>query len=234
MELLSASWARARENSGRPCPSHRADEAEVALHGHLESLHHLVSYFSEEHNARLSVAAAKAEEEALENMKAVHDRQGLSARALVEKRLLEEAKMREATNGAEAKQITHGEDADQAPYNTARSEVALAWLQIAVLPDLQKAEVPTRRQAENDLRPGGPSTSTSESFPDSLRPGSSASDRTHAANSSSRATSPTSAPTTTSSSLKGKGKARAAEEPHSFSNGSIGISSNGKGKGRAL
>lgn len=243
MELLSTSWAKARDASGISAPPVNDNEEAIVAQGDLACLHHLVGYFSEEHNARLNAAAAKAEEEALEMAKAAADRKGPAARSLLDRKLLEEAKAREAASAAsEAKQIANGQDTNQ-PYNTARAEVALAWLQVAVLPLLEAEEASKPKHIRLDLgidaKVGEPSTSTSESFAESYRPGSSASAATFAATSSSRATSPSSAPSVASS--KGKGKARAVDDlPPLGVNGGATVgsssssSSSKKGKGRAL
>lgn len=235
MELLSTSWARARETAGVPPPPLKYSEDAIATQGDLACLHHLVTYFSEEHNARLNAAAAKAEEEALEMAKAAADRKGTAARTLLDKKLLEETKAREVAAASQAKQITNGDDPDS-PYNTARAEVALAWLQVAILPPLEAEEASQPKHIRLDLdlesQAAGPSTSMSESFSESYRPGSSASATTCAATVSSRATSPSSAPSVSSS--KGKGKARAVDDLPVGINGGPTISSSSKGKGRAL
>lgn len=236
MELLSASWAKSRESAGISAPSHKDSVESIAAQGDLASLHHLVAYFSEDHNARLNAAAAKAEEEALEMARAAADRKGTAARSLLDKKLLEEAKVRDAALANEAKQITNGDDPDK-PYNTARSEVALAWLHVAILPQLEEGDISKRNHAHGNAnglgKAGGPSTSTStsDSFPELFRPGSSASTTTFPATASSRATSPSSAPSVTSS--KGKGKARALDDAPGFDRVNGGSNSS-KGKGRAL
>lgn len=238
MELLYNSWARAREATGISPPSAKASEEIVADQGSLACLHHLVGYFSEEHTARLNEAAAKAEEEALDLAKAAADRKGVAARTLLDKKLLEEAKAREAVVASETKQITSGDaNADQT-YNTARAEVALAWLQVAILPPLEELENKKpkhiRMESDDHGRLDGPSTSMSDSFTESYRPASSASTATYAATISSRATSPSSAPSVTSS--KGKGKARAFDHSVSLPSAELATSNSNssKGKGRAL
>lgn len=236
LELLSASWARARETTGISAPSYKETESNIAARGDLAILHHIVDYFSEAHNARLNEAAAKAEEEALDIAKAVADRKGPAARSLFDKKLLEEARLREAALATDAKQISNGDIPNQ-PYTTARSEVALAWLQIAILPLLEAEEVENRKlvlQNENEMRPSaGPSSSVSDAFPELIRPESSASTATLPGTASSRAASPSSAPSAASS--KGKGKGRATDEGSLFmnTNGS-GKSRDHKGKGREL
>lgn len=234
LELLSASWAHAREKAGVSAPSHKETEENIAAQGALASLHHISDYFSEAHNARLNEAAAKAEAEGLEMAKAAADRKGPAARSLFDKKLLEEAKVREAALASETKQISDGDTPNQ-PYTTARSEVALAWLQIAILPHLEAEEAENARQVhhnDSEDRPAvGPSTSLSDPFPEGFRPASSASTATTPGKASSRATSPSSAPSASSS--KGKGKARAVDEEPSNVDGS-GSSSNRKGKGRAI
>lgn len=233
MELLSVSWAKARESAGIAAPAFNAPEETIADQGDLVILHHLVSYFSEQHNARLNEAASKAEEEAIELAKSAADRKGVAARALLDKKSAEETKVREAASSNEVKQITNGATSDQ-PYNTARAEVALAWLQTAILPQLAATEASKSlsrpNEQEEHSRVGEPSSSMSDSLTESLRSGSSASSATLPGTVSSRATTPSSPPPFMSS--KGKGKARAVDDQIDPID-EAGASNSIKGKGRA-
>lgn len=163
----------------------------------------------------------------------------------MEKKLLEDVDERQKQDDGKApKQITNGNEAATPPavYNTARAEVALAWLHLAILPEKQEREgrlpfLKLGAPSEPARFSPGPSTSSSDQYRDtSGRPVSPGSASGAGRSESPKADSP-GGTASLSADPKGKGKARAiddvpdhaslAEQTHTQSR-------KGKGKGRAM
>lgn len=251
MELLACSWLAAREkDSAISIPPLYTTETDI-LHqrGEAQALHHLVGYFTEEHNRRLEEAAVQAEKDvAVAAAATLKERasNGSSKRAitgrrgrtdLLERRLLEEAaaagvpKEDEFDSGPSKKPLKFLEGPT---YNTARSEVAVAWLQIAVLPELEEAE---RQLDLNRSRTSAMEGSSRGQHGNSgdARPGSSASTMDINRSSSSRPVSPLSPPAVIHPGTdKGKGKEKVPSFPEPSLSSPALEKGKGKGKGRAI
>lgn len=197
LELLACSWAEERNRIGRPAPPLQMKESEIAALGDLPSLHHLTTFFTEEHDARLEQASDEAERQAAAAASAMFKAQRVQPKSEKARRLLElaEKSAQKAGAGEDRKKALKAFE-DGPKYNTARAEVAIAWLNCAVLPDL------TAQEKLDDLN-------NSYLQGDSIEAGSS--NVSNLTASSTRTSSP--APATldhlgSTSSRKGKGKAK--------------------------
>ncbi|SCV71145.1 BQ2448_2733 [Microbotryum intermedium] len=158
LERLAATWRIAREASGTPAPDLDTTEQELAAgDDELECLHQLCGFFSSEFVEAL-IRQAERERQAFSNQEQVlldkrrwmvengESNGGGKARKITNGMQGEEGKYGGSGNKAAAagswKEERDKADAERrkidpsyATYNTARAEVALAWLQAVILPE---------------------------------------------------------------------------------------------------
>ncbi|ORY79273.1 hypothetical protein BCR35DRAFT_352714 [Leucosporidium creatinivorum] len=139
LERLAVTWLKKREEQHISEPD--GTEEQLAQEGDLKSLHHLLSFFTPSYVDALVAAAEKAEQELKEQSKAgsksnpllsLMDANGLGANGKERGSWAEEREKAEA----ERRKI----DPSYATYNTARAEVAVAWLTAVVLPEKEIEE----------------------------------------------------------------------------------------------
>ncbi|KAI5481574.1 hypothetical protein MNV49_002800 [Pseudohyphozyma bogoriensis] len=136
LERLATTWLKKREDGGVPAPE--GTEEDVAKEGDLKSLHHILSFFTEDFVAAFVAAAEAADKEAKDEAKAKASSNSILA--LLDSGAGKETKgtWREEREKAEAERRKI--DPSYATYNTARAEVALAWLTAVILPEKEAEE----------------------------------------------------------------------------------------------
>lgn len=156
LERLAVTWLKKREEE-QHISEPEGTEEQFAQEGDLKSLHHLLSFFTPSYVEALVAAAEKAEKELKEQSKAgaksnpmlsLMDANGLGANgkergSWAEEREKAEAERRKIDPSCEWRarsSFSPSSIADlffpsDATYNTARAEVAVAWLTAVVLPE---------------------------------------------------------------------------------------------------
>ncbi|KAL8286414.1 hypothetical protein RQP46_004431 [Phenoliferia psychrophenolica] len=135
LERLAVTWLKKREADGILAPE--GPEEDVAREGDLRSLHHLLSFFTEDFVQSLVAAAEVADREAKEEARAKAASNNILA-------LLDSSAKETKGTWAEEREKAEAErrkiDPSYATYNTARAEVALAWMTAVILPEKEAEE----------------------------------------------------------------------------------------------
>ncbi|KAM0748296.1 hypothetical protein T439DRAFT_317006 [Meredithblackwellia eburnea MCA 4105] len=156
LERLALTWLKKREEeTGIPAPD--GTEVDIAQRGDLPSLHHLTSFFTSEFVEALVAAAETAEKEAKEELKA--KKTSGSIAGLLEGGGVSSKNGKGVVGGwAEAREKADAArrkiDPSFATFNTARAEVALAWLMAIVIPEKEVQEQEGRGKGKQAAFPG--------------------------------------------------------------------------------
>ncbi|KAK4051880.1 hypothetical protein OIV83_002585 [Microbotryomycetes sp. JL201] len=153
VERLALTWLRRRELSqGIQAPT--GTEHDIAHHqGDLASLHHVLTFFTKEYVEALVEQAERDEQRLRDEIKA--RKAGLNsatAKLAITDGSISEPKSTDSDAGDKKTRATWAEERDKADaerrkidpsyavYNTARAEVAIAWLNAVVLPEKEAQE----------------------------------------------------------------------------------------------
>ncbi|KAK4702872.1 hypothetical protein P7C70_g3351, partial [Phenoliferia sp. Uapishka_3] len=136
LERLAITWLKKREEVDH-ISSPTGTEEDVAREGDLKSLHHLLSFFTEDFVQSLIAAAEVADKEMKEEARSKAQSNNLMA-------LLDSSANESKGTWAEEREKAEAErrkiDPSYATYNTARAEVALAWMTAVILPEKESEE----------------------------------------------------------------------------------------------